>query len=77
MITIDDFKKLDLRIGTVVEANDHPNADRLVLLRVDVGEAEPRQMVAGIKAFYTPESLVGRQIAVLTNLDPVTIRPGD
>ncbi len=74
MVTFDEFKKLDIRIGTVVEASDHPNADRLLLVKVDLGEEQPRQVVAGIKAAYPPETLVGRQVVVLTNLEPATLR---
>lgn len=73
MITIDQFRELELKVGTVTSAEPHPNADRLVVLRVDVG-GEERQIVAGIRAHYAPESLVGRQIVVVANLEPATLR---
>ncbi len=73
MITIDQFRELELKVGTVTAAEPHPNADRLVVLRVDVGGAE-RQIVAGIRAHYAPETLLGRQIVVVTNLEPATLR---
>jgi methionine--tRNA ligase beta chain len=72
-VTIDAFRKLDLRVGTVLTAEPHPNADRLLVLKVDLG-AEQRQLVAGIRAHYDPESLVGRQIVVVANLEPATLR---
>jgi methionine--tRNA ligase beta chain len=73
MITIDQFRELELKVGTVTSAEPHPNADRLVVLRVDLG-GEERQIVAGIRAYYAPETLVGRQIVVVANLEPATLR---
>ena len=73
-ISIDDVMKLDLRVGTIQAAEPHPNADRLVVLRVDLGEPEPRQIVAGIRAAYEPTTLVGRQIVVVANLKPAKLR---
>ena len=72
-ITYDDFCKLDLRVGTIVEVAEHPNADKLVVLQVDLG-GERRQILAGIKAYYSPEALLGRQIVVVTNLAPRKMR---
>ncbi len=72
-ITYDDFCKLDLRVGTIAEAGPHPNADRLIVLQVDLG-SETRQIIAGIKAYYEPETLVGKQIVVVTNLAPRKMR---
>ncbi len=72
-ITYDDFAKLDLRVATVVAAEAHPNADRLLKLQVDLGDHQ-RQICAGVKQFYEPEALVGRQIVVVANLAPRTIR---
>ena len=71
-ITIDDFAKVDLRVATVREAKPHPNADRLLVLQVDLGDGETRQICAGIKAFYEPDALVGKQIVVVANLAPAT-----
>lgn len=74
-ISFDDFVKIDLRVATVLEAEPHPNADRLLKLRIDLGEAlGQRQICAGIRQFYEPEALVGRQIIVVANLAPRQIR---
>lgn len=73
MITIEDFQKLELRVGTVMAAAPHPNADRLLVLQVRLGD-EDRQIVAGIRAHYEPATLVGRQVVVVANLAPVTLR---
>lgn len=73
MLTIEEFRRVDLRVGTVVAAENHPNADRLLVLRVDLG-GEERQIVAGIRSHYSPEQLVGRQIVVVANLQPATLR---
>ena len=72
-ITYDDFVKIDLRVATIVEAELHPNADRLLKLQIDLG-GEKRQICAGIKENYTPEELVGKQIIVVANLAPRKIR---
>ena len=73
-IVYDDFAKIELKIATIVEAKIHPNADKLLVLKVDAGEPEPRQVCAGIRAFYTPEALVGKQVILVANLEPRTIR---
>lgn len=73
-ITIDDFLRVDLRVGTIRKAEPHPNADRLIVLSVDLGEEQERQLVAGIRAYYEPESLVGKQIVVVANLKPARLR---
>ena len=73
IIQYDDFAKLDLRIGTVKEVSDHPNADKLLVLQVDLG-GETRQIVAGLKQYYAPEALLGRQIVMVTNLAPRKMR---
>jgi tRNA-binding protein len=72
-ITYDDFAKLELRVATIVEAKIHPNADKLLVLQVDLG-AEKKQICAGIRAYYTPEQLVGKQVVVVANLEPRAIR---
>ena len=66
-ITYDDFAKLELRVAKVLEARPHPNADKLMLLQIDVGDAQ-KQIVAGIRQHYTPEQLVGKTIVVVNNL---------
>lgn len=73
-IGIEEFQRVQLRVGTIRRAEPHPNADRLVVLSVDLGEPEERQIVAGIRAAYAPEDLVGRQIVVVANLKPVRLR---
>ncbi len=74
-ISIDDFKKLEFRIGKILNAERIPNADKLLKLTVDVGEATgPRQILSGIAEWYTPESLIGRSCPFITNLAPRTIR---
>lgn len=73
-VSVDDFEKLDLRVGTVQAAREHPDADRLYLLEVDLGEREHRQLVAGLKADYEAEELEGVQVVVVVNLEPATIR---
>ena len=72
-ITFDDFLKLDLRVATVIEAEDHPNADKLLRLTVDLG-CEQRQVIAGIKGYYEPSELIGKQIVVVANLAPRKMR---
>lgn len=72
-ITIEQFRGLELRVGTVKRAEPHPNADRLLKLWIDVGGSE-RQIVAGIAAQYRPEDLVGRSITIVANLKPVKLR---
>ena len=73
MITIDQFRALELRVGTVRAVEPHPNADRLLLLRADLG-TEERQLVAGIRAHYDPAALVGSQVVVVANLEPAKLR---
>ena len=74
LITIDDFAKVQLRAGLVVAGERHPSADRLLVLKVDVGEPEPRTIVAGIASRYAPEELVGTRVIVVINLKPVKLR---
>ena len=72
-IKIDDFDKLDLVVGKILEVNDHPDADRLLVFKVDIG-SETRTIVSGIKEFYKKEDLVGKNIVVIKNLKPVKMR---
>lgn len=74
LIEYDDFGKVQLRTGRIVAAERHPNADKLLVLQVDVGEPAPRQIVAGIAAAHTPESLVGKDIVVVVNMKPAKLR---
>ena len=72
-IVYDDFAKVELRVAKVLEARPHPNADKLMLLQVDLGD-EQKQIVAGIRLHYTPEQLVGKRIVVVNNLAPAMLR---
>jgi len=73
MLKFDDFKKMDIRIAEILEVKDHPDADKLYLVKIKFAEEE-RQIVAGIKPYYTKEELVGKQIVLLANIEPATIR---
>lgn len=73
MLTIDEFSRVELRVATVLSAEPHPNADRLLVLKIDLG-GEQRQLVAGIRKHYAPEELVGKQVVVVANLQPATLR---
>ncbi len=73
MISLDDFKKVELRTAKVLDAEEIPGADRIWKLTIDVG-TEKKQIVAGVKAFYTKDALVGRSIVVVNNLAPSVIR---
>jgi methionine--tRNA ligase beta chain len=72
-ISIDDFRNIELRVATITAAAPHPNADRLLVLTIDLG-SEQRQLVAGLRAHYEPETLIGKQIVVVANLEPATLR---
>ena len=73
IITIDQFFQTKLKIGTILEAQEVPKSDRLLKLKVDLGEDEPRQIIAGIKEYYKPEELVNTQVCVVANLKPAKI----
>lgn len=75
-ISIDEFSKIEVSVGTVRSAERVPETDKLLRLMVDFGEeGGPRQIISGIQAYVPePESLVGRQLAFVTNLEPRTIR---
>lgn len=72
-IKYDDFAKLDLRVATILECKPHANADKLLVLKIDLG-TEQRQICAGLRGHYEPESLVGKQIVIVANLEPRTMR---
>lgn len=72
-ITIEDFAKVEFKVGTIVECKVHPKADRLLVEHIDLGD-EVRQVVSGISKYYKPEELVGKQVVVVTNLKPVNLR---
>lgn len=73
LVTIEQFQEIDLRVATISSAEPVPGADKLLRLRVDLGE-EQRQLVAGIAQQYKPQELLGRQIVVAANLKPAVIR---
>lgn len=73
LITIDDFAKVALKTAKVISCEPHPDADRLLVLKVDLG-SEERQIVSGIAKYYAPEDLVGQTVVVCTNLKPVNLR---
>ncbi|UCH12077.1 MAG: hypothetical protein JSW18_04475 [Candidatus Omnitrophota bacterium] len=73
MITYDDFKKIELKTAKVVDVKDHPQADKLYILTIDLG-TEKKDIVAGIKNFYGPDELKGRNIVVVSNMEPAVIR---
>lgn len=75
-ITIDDFSKCDFRIGLVKSVEDHPNANKLYVLKVDIG-GEVRTIVSGLKDYYKPDEIVGKKVAVIVNLKPVNLRGVD
>lgn len=68
------FRRLDIRMGTVTEVSDHPDAEKLYILKVDIGEEEPRTVVTNIKSFYPPERMLGRKLMIIANLKPANFR---
>lgn len=73
MVKFDQFKQMDIRIGKIVEIIDHPNADKLYIATVETGDAT-KKLVAGVKEHYTKEELLNKQVVILNNLEPATIR---
>ena len=73
IVKYDEFKKMDLRVAKILEVEDVPGADRIYLLTVDIGD-EKRKIVAGIKPWYKKEELIGKNIIMIVNLEPKTIR---
>ena len=74
MVTFPEFKQIELKVGTVLAVEDHPNADKLMIIRVDLGEEQPRTLVAGLKQHYAYADLIGKQIVVVANLEPAVLR---
>ncbi|NJE07603.1 methionine--tRNA ligase [Thermococcus sp. M39] len=72
-IKFDDFAKLDLRVGKIIEVKDHPNADKLYIVKVDLG-GEVRQLVAGLKKYYSKEELLNKYVVIIANLEPKKLR---
>jgi methionyl-tRNA synthetase len=73
MISIDEFRKIELKVATIKSAEPHPNADKLMVLQVDLG-SEQRQICAGIRNQYAPEELIGKQIVIVANLETAKLR---
>lgn len=73
MISFNDFKQMEMKIAEVLSVTDHPNADKLLVFKVKIGDEE-RQIVAGLKGHYTPEELTGKKIVVVANLEPRVVR---
>lgn len=73
MITFEEFKKLEFKVAKIKEVEDHPNADKLYVLTIDLGD-KIKQIVAGIKGSYKKEDLLGKQIVVVDNLEPALLR---
>ncbi|NPA03756.1 MAG: methionine--tRNA ligase subunit beta, partial [Epsilonproteobacteria bacterium] len=73
LISIEDFFKVSLKVGTILEAQEIPKSKKLLKLKVDLGEEQPRQIVAGIKEYYSPQELVGMQVCVVANLKPAKL----
>jgi methionyl-tRNA synthetase len=73
MISFEEFKRLDFKVATIVSVADHPNADKLYVMKIDLG-GETRQIVAGLKPYYKPEELEGMTTVVVANLEPAKLR---
>lgn len=73
MINIEDFRKIELRVARIKEVNDHPDANRLYVIIVDLGD-RTKQVVAGIKGSYQKEDLLGKLVVVVDNLEPAVLR---
>ena len=73
MISIDEFRTIELKVATIKKAEPHPNADKLLVLQVDLG-SEERQIIAGIRGHYAPEELIGKQVVVVANLETAKLR---
>jgi methionyl-tRNA synthetase len=73
IVKFEEFKKMDLRVAKILEVEDVPGADRIYLITVDIGD-EKRKIVAGIKPWYKKEELIGKNIIMIVNLEPKTIR---
>jgi len=73
MVTLEEFKRLELKVAKIKEVTDHPNADKLYVIIIDLGD-RTKQIVAGIKGSYKPEDLVGKEVVVVDNLEPAVLR---
>jgi len=73
MATIEDFRKLELKVAQIKEVSEHPNADKLLVITLDVGD-KTKQVVAGIKSSYSKEALLGKFVVLVDNLEPAVLR---
>ena len=73
-ITFDEFLKLDLRVATVTACEAHAGADKLLKMQLDDGSGQSRQVCAGVKPWYEPDELIGKQVVIVANLEPRKIR---
>ncbi len=73
VVLFDDFKKIDMRVGKIVDVQEHPDADKLYVIDIDVG-TEKRKIVAGIRPYYQKEELIGKLVIIVVNLEPRKIR---
>jgi len=73
MATIDDFRKMEFKVAEIKDVSEHPNADKLLVLTLDLGE-KTKQVVAGIKSAYSKETLIGKQVVLVDNLDTAVLR---
>ena len=73
-VSANDFKRIDLRTAKIVDVREHPNADRLWVLMLDIGEGKTKEIVAGVRSHHSKESLLNRTIILVNNLEPAAIR---
>ncbi|MFA5356322.1 MAG: methionine--tRNA ligase subunit beta [Candidatus Omnitrophota bacterium] len=73
MVTIEEFRKLELKVAKIKDVQEHPNADKLYVIIVDLGD-KTKQLVAGIRGSYAKEELIGKQVVVVDNLEPAVLR---
>jgi len=73
-LTYEEFKKMELVVGRILSVDDHPNANKLYILKVDLGNGDVRQLVAGLKPYYEKDKLAGKRIVVVANLAPAVLR---
>ncbi|MCK4909747.1 MAG: tRNA-binding protein [Planctomycetes bacterium] len=73
MITFEEFKKMELKTGKIVSVENHPNADKLYIIKIDLGDSQ-KQSVAGLKPYFQPEELLNKTVAVVTNIQPGNLR---
>lgn len=73
MINFEQFSQIELKVGTILEAEEVEGSEKLIKLKVDLGEEKPRQILAGVKQWYKPKDFIGKQVIVVANLEPRTM----